>query len=273
VLIGAAILIGLALVPVLRGDLTRIQNLRLRLVRFAVGALAIQIVIVSVLPGGDETLYAAIHIATYALLAVVLIANLRVPGMWLIGLGGLANALAIIANDGVMPARRAALELAGFPVETDVFVNSGHVEDANLWWLGDVFAVPAGVPLANVFSVGDLLIALGGIVLVHRVCASRLPWRKPAGPALVLFDASGAVEAVTPEAGALLRRLGLPGIANRSGIPLPAEAFVVAGRARARALGRSVADAEASVLDRHGRPVRLTATCLGARVALSVAWA
>jgi hypothetical protein len=35
------------------------------------------------------------------------------------------------------------------------------VEGARLWFLGDVFAIPASWPLANVFSVGDLLIAIG----------------------------------------------------------------------------------------------------------------
>lgn len=59
---------------------------------------------------------------------------------------------------------------------TDVeqFTNSGVVADPNLLFLGDVFAVPAGSPLANVFSIGDVCMALGVFLLIHAVTASRL---------------------------------------------------------------------------------------------------
>ena len=48
------------------------------------------------------------------------------------------------------------------------------VADANLAFLGDVFALPAWMPAANVFSVGDLLLALGAAIFVHAACGSRL---------------------------------------------------------------------------------------------------
>jgi hypothetical protein len=40
--------------------------------------------------------------------------------------------------------------------------------------LGDVFYIPASWPLSNVFSVGDVLIALGVAWAVHGICGSRL---------------------------------------------------------------------------------------------------
>lgn len=68
--------------------------------------------------------------------------------------------------------------------DPEVFTNSALVTDANLWFLGDVFGVPAWVPAANVFSVGDLLLVAGAWVLAHRICESRLlPSRRPV-PAL-----------------------------------------------------------------------------------------
>lgn len=51
------------------------------------------------------------------------------------------------------------------------------LEDPWLPWLGDVLWVPAGLPLANVFSLGDVLIVAGLGWLVHRTCGSRLPFR------------------------------------------------------------------------------------------------
>jgi MFS family permease len=54
------------------------------------------------------------------------------------------------------------------------FANSAPVAEPRLAFLGDIFAVPAGWPLSNVFSSGDVLIVLGALVLLHRVCESRL---------------------------------------------------------------------------------------------------
>ncbi|RME44855.1 MAG: hypothetical protein D6791_12135, partial [Chloroflexi bacterium] len=52
-------------------------------------------------------------------------------------------------------------------------------EGTRLRFLTDIFAIPRQVPLANVFSVGDVLIALGGMYFLQRVLTdSRLD---PAG--------------------------------------------------------------------------------------------
>jgi hypothetical protein len=60
-------------------------------------------------------------------------------------------------------------------------VNSGVVEHPKLAFLGDVFAVPAQFPLANVFSVGDVLIILGVGMASWRICGTR--WTRPWGVA------------------------------------------------------------------------------------------
>ncbi len=60
------------------------------------------------------------------------------------------------------------------------FRNSAAVAHPRLAFLGDVFAVPASWPLSNVFSVGDLLIAVGLAWGLLRICGSRLvPRRRP----------------------------------------------------------------------------------------------
>ena len=51
--------------------------------------------------------------------------------------------------------------MAGVSPPGNVFANSAYVANARLWFLGDVFAVPASWPFANVFSIGDVLIAVG----------------------------------------------------------------------------------------------------------------
>ena len=47
--------------------------------------------------------------------------------------------------------------------------------------LGDVMAVPSGWPLANVFSIGDVLLVVGAAVIMHVQCGSALV-RHRAGP-------------------------------------------------------------------------------------------
>jgi Family of unknown function (DUF5317) len=126
-----------------------------------------------VFPGLADEVFRAAHTGTYGLLAWFLWLNRRLPGVWIIGLGGLGNAVAIVANGGVMPAAPDALAAAGLPAETPgEFANSAAVHTPVLGWLGDVFAVPQALgPFANVFSIGDVIIAVGLGVALHRLAA------------------------------------------------------------------------------------------------------
>ena len=171
----AVLFVCAASVPLAGGRLDRLADLRFRGVRVLVAALAVQILILAVLDGGNEVLLGAVYLATLCTAGLFIWSNRRIVGIPLIGLGGVLNALAIAANDGVMPARPGALEAAGRPIVEEGFRNSAAVGDPNLAWLGDTFAIPAGWPLANVFSVGDVIIVIGAFVLLHVACGSRLP--------------------------------------------------------------------------------------------------
>src|SRR4051812_13759514 len=182
-----------ATVPLAGGRLARIGDVRFRRTWAGIAALLVQTAILRVFPHADPGLLAGLHLTSYGLLFYFLAANFDVPGLLLIGLGGALNALAIAANDGVMPARPAALDLAGIAQAPGQFVNSGAVSEPKLWFFGDVFALPHGWPLANVFSIGDVLLVLGAFVLLHRLSGSRL------APALAAvarraFDAGGRME-------------------------------------------------------------------------------
>jgi hypothetical protein len=61
-----------------------------------------------------------------------------------------------------MPALPAALRAAGLHFEQSR--NSARMPAPHLAWLVDRRGAPDWVPLANVFSVGDVLIAVGGFV-------------------------------------------------------------------------------------------------------------
>ena len=167
------VLLAVATVPLLGGRLGALADLTLRRGELALLALALQVLVIVVIPDRLDGVHVPVHLATYVLAGVVAWSNRGVPGVPLLALGGALNAAAIVANGGVMPAAPDALAMAGLESTTGEFSNSAAVSDAHLAFLGDVFAIPAELPLANVFSVGDVLIVAGVVWGVHRVCGSR----------------------------------------------------------------------------------------------------
>ena len=57
--------------------------------------------------------------------------------------------------------------------------NSVAAAEPNVPWLVDRFAAPDWVPLTNVFSVGDVVIAIGAVVLVFAATGARVPGLPP----------------------------------------------------------------------------------------------
>jgi hypothetical protein len=152
----AAVLIPL----LLGGRVSHLASVPFRHVTSIVAALAVQIVIIELLAGPHPVMQIA-HIGTYAVAGWFLVANRRIPGLWLVGTGAGLNGVAIAVNGGTLPARLGALQTAGIHLSDAQFTNSGLVAHPRLAFLGDIFAIPAGLPLANVFSIGDILIVLG----------------------------------------------------------------------------------------------------------------
>jgi MFS family permease len=167
--------VGLALltVPLAGGRLTALAELRFRRLWILFAALFVQISIFLPVGGSKVTLGVA-HVASYLLAGLFLWANRQMPGMWLIGVGGALNLTAIAANGGIMPTAASTLARAGRSIHPGQFTNSTVVADPNLSFLGDVFALPDGWPFSNVFSIGDICIALGAVVALHRLTRSRL---------------------------------------------------------------------------------------------------
>jgi hypothetical protein len=156
------------------GRLSRLFEVRLRASWLPVAALLLQVVILQVLEDGPRPLLVTIHVATYAMAAAFIWLNRRLPGLWVVAAGAACNGITIALNHGTLPARAAALEAADIHKDPAAFLNSGTVAHPVLGFLGDVFAWPAPLPFANVFSVGDVLIVLGAGYGAHRITRSRL---------------------------------------------------------------------------------------------------
>ena len=160
-----AIPIGLLAGFVLGGRLERLGAIGLRLGWLALLAVGVQLALFSPLGGGmPEVAGRILYVASTAAVLAVVLANLRLAGMPLVAMGAALNLAAILANGGAMPADPGALAAAG--IRIDGPSNSVVVADPALRPLTDIFALPDGLPLANVFSVGDVLIGLGVAVVI-----------------------------------------------------------------------------------------------------------
>jgi hypothetical protein len=171
-LVLAACLLGLVCPLLLGGDVRRFAAIRLRAVWLPVVALLAQIVIIEIIPDASRPLLVAIHLATYVVAGAFIWINRGVPGLVIVGIGALLNGVTIALNDGTLPASAAAERMAGIE-QSSGFVNSGTLAHPVLPWLGDMFAWPQPLPLANVFSIGDLLIVVGTWYAAFRICGTR----------------------------------------------------------------------------------------------------
>lgn len=123
--------------------------------------LILQAVVVGV--SMNVALASVLHVVTYIAAVAFLWLNRSVGGVWIVAAGAVSNGVVIALNGGTLPASAAAVEAAGLQ-PGDGFLNSAVLENPILPWLGDVFAWPAPMPLANTVSIGDILIVIGVVV-------------------------------------------------------------------------------------------------------------
>jgi hypothetical protein len=169
-------LIGAGVSLLFGGRLSALAEMRMRWLGLIYLAFALQVVAFpySWLPWQTSNNAAiGLWIASDAILVAVMLRNLRLPGVPLITAGLGMNLAAILANRGHMPALPSALRDAG--LHYHVSMNSEAMNHPALPWLVDRWAAPHWIPLSNVFSVGDVVIAVGGFILALAVMRARVP--------------------------------------------------------------------------------------------------
>ena len=171
-----AVPIGIALGYLIGGRLDRLGTMRFEWAWLAIVGLVAQILLFSPLltAGADAEVGAAVYVVSTAAVLVAVLRNISVPGMPLVWLGAASNLAAVIANGGIMPTTDAALATAGLEPVTGLS-NSAVVANPALGPLTDIFALPAWFPLANVFSIGDVLIGVGIVIVIAFGMRRRLP--------------------------------------------------------------------------------------------------
>lgn len=180
-----AIVISLIIGFATGGSLDGVRRIgRIRYLPLLVLALVVQLLIFTPPVGGYAWVHDIgpyLHIATILTSFFVMTRNFHIPGLSIIAVGAALNAIAIIANGGYMPSPEDALREAGqfndvYVTEeekrTDDYIFSNSTvedEDTNLAFLGDVIPIPEELPLANVVSLGDIVIDIGAVFAVIRV--------------------------------------------------------------------------------------------------------
>jgi hypothetical protein len=167
-----AILVGLVVGVVVGGHLGRLSAIKFRSSGLIVAGLLTQLALFSD-PVADRvgSLGPAIYVASTAVVLAAVIRNATIPGLPLVAAGASLNLAAIVANGGYMPASAAALAAQGRDAPS-VYSNSSYVAEPVLAPLTDIFAMPTWIPFANVFSIGDILIA-AGIAMAIVVAMNR----------------------------------------------------------------------------------------------------
>lgn len=179
-----AVVAGLLMGSVAGGRLGALASLRIRWLGLAVAGLAFQVALFSpTVAGWVGDAGPLLYVVSTLVVFVALLRNLDLPGLPLVALGAALNLLAIIGNGGHMPSDPGAWQtLTGVAaVPTDDFTNSALMGPGTvLRWLGDVLVLPRPVPLANVFSIGDALIAVGIAWCIARSMrqAEASDWRR-----------------------------------------------------------------------------------------------
>jgi MFS family permease len=182
-IIGLALVVGVMIAWALGARLSMLAELRFRGDVLVFASLAVQLAVFTPLRDHVPDAYVVpLHLLSYALIVGFFLLNIRVPGFWLVGFGVISNLVVIVANGGRMPVSLETWRATGGDVA--LLVQRGFDDNnvlagpgTHFGWLGDVFALPSGVPFAAAISIGDIAILLGMVAFVYRACAPRPPGR------------------------------------------------------------------------------------------------
>ncbi len=180
-ILAAAVILGVAASLIRHRGRTasQIASIPLRSTWLALLALGLQVPLLRAPSGPTEPLglQQSLFLLSHLLLLAFVWRNRRLTGIQIVGLGVLCNILVTAANDGFMPVTP----------ETLVRINPGSTwsqwglgyhyggskdiilprQRTDLWLLSDILILPPLFPWPTAFSVGDVFIAIGIVVLLQ----------------------------------------------------------------------------------------------------------
>lgn len=123
--------------------------------------------------GIPEWLAPKLYICSLVLVAVFVFFNVRLRGLAFVGLGLVSNLTAIVFNSGYMPVKSEYFHIIASPEELEK-INQGLMAfnylptgpSTKFYYLSDIFLMPHWVFVTKVFSIGDVLITIGGAICI-----------------------------------------------------------------------------------------------------------
>ena len=158
---------------------SQIASIHLRSAWLALVALALQIPLLRAPVGPAEQVRAqqVLFLLSHLVLLAFVWRNRRLAGIQIVGLGVICNLLVILVNGGFMPISPDTLVRINPGTTADQWpagYHYGHSKDiivlpenTGLWGLSDILVLPPPFPWPAAFSLGDLLIATGIVVLLQ----------------------------------------------------------------------------------------------------------
>ena len=158
---------------------SQIASIQLRAAWLALVALALQIPLLRAPSGPAEQvrIQQVVFLLSHLLLLAFVWHNRRLVSIQIVGLGVICNLLVILVNGGFMPISPDTLVRINPGSAADQWPDGYHyghskdiivrVENTRLWALSDSLVLPPPFPWPTAFSLGDLLIAIGIVVLLQ----------------------------------------------------------------------------------------------------------
>ena len=117
-----------------------------------------------------------IYVISIMIVIAFIIVNLNITGLRVLGLGIISNSIAIISNGGFMPSKLEALKNVMSAERINVLESGSAAynvvlitKETKFKYLCDNFYVPH----VNVYSAGDVLIALGAFIAIQQIMLHR----------------------------------------------------------------------------------------------------
>jgi hypothetical protein len=180
-ILAAAVVLGLVGSIARHGSdaLRRVARIPLRSMWLVLLAVALQLPLLRSPPGLIQNLGVekALYLASLVLLLAFVWRNRQTVGVLIVGLGIICNLLVILLNSGFMPITPETLvqinpgsTVEHWPVGTHYGYSKDIIklqQTTRFWALSDLLVIPPPFPRPTAFSVGDLIIAAGIIVLMQ----------------------------------------------------------------------------------------------------------
>ena len=111
-------------------------------------------------------------VMSYILIALPLLFNLKIKGIYYALIGTVFNAIVIVANNGMMPVTKNAIITTGYDkaVELGQKLDMMHFvanENTQIKLLSDFIPIPKPYPVPHVLSIGDVLLCIGLFLFIQ----------------------------------------------------------------------------------------------------------